>query len=97
MLIVMDVRDNVATTVEDLCAGQKVALPGGGEVKLVEDVPFGHKVALLDIEESDIVVKYGQSIGLATSDIRRGEHVHVHNVESRRGRGDLRNREGGDR
>ncbi len=97
MLIVMDVRDNVATAVEDLCAGGKVPLPGGGEVKLVEDVPFGHKVALLDIERGDIVVKYGQSIGLATRDIRRGEHVHVHNVESRRGRGDLRKREGGDR
>ena len=97
MLIVIDVRDNVATVVEDLCAGQEVLLPGGGEMKLVDDVPFGHKVALADIGRGEIVVKYGQSIGIATRAIRRGQHVHVHNVESRRGRGDLKKREGGDR
>lgn len=97
MLIVIDVRDNVATAVEDLCAGQQVPLPGGGEVRLVDDVPFGHKVALADIERGEIVVKYGQSIGVTTRAIGCGEHVHVHNVESRRGRGDLKKREGGGR
>jgi altronate dehydratase small subunit len=36
------------------------------------------------------VIKYGETIGLATSDISPGEHVHVHNVEGQRGRGDRR-------
>ena len=56
---------------------------------LTEDIPFGHKVALTDIPRGTPVLKYGEQIGLATHDIARGQHVHVHNIESTRGRGDL--------
>ena len=48
------------------------------------DVPIGHKIALVDIRAGDTVWKYGQDIGKAIADIRQGEHVHVHNVKTKR-------------
>jgi (2R)-sulfolactate sulfo-lyase subunit alpha len=48
------------------------------------DVPIGHKVALTDIKKGDTVIKYGQDIGKAVADIGKGEHVHVHNLKTKR-------------
>ena len=48
------------------------------------DIPIGHKVALTDIRNGDTVWKYGQDIGKAVADIRKGEHVHVHNLKTKR-------------
>lgn len=48
------------------------------------DVPIGHKVALTDIKSGDTVWKYGQDIGVAKADIARGEHVHIHNMKTKR-------------
>ena len=48
------------------------------------DVPIGHKVALVDINKGDTVVKYGQDIGKAVAAIAKGEHVHVHNLKTKR-------------
>lgn len=43
-------------------------------------IPFGHKVALADFEAGDRVIKQGETIGYATVTIRRGDHVHTHNL-----------------
>jgi (2R)-sulfolactate sulfo-lyase subunit alpha len=48
------------------------------------DVPIGHKVALRDIRTGDTVIKYGQDIGKAIADIGTGEHVHTHNMKTKR-------------
>jgi (2R)-sulfolactate sulfo-lyase subunit alpha len=48
------------------------------------DVPIGHKIALTDIKKGDTVIKYGQDIGKAVADIAKGEHVHVHNLKTKR-------------
>jgi len=80
LAIVVDGRDNVATAIRDLKAGDCVRMEGG-DVTLVSDVPFGHKFALVDIAQGEYVIKYGAWIGRATEDIPRGAHVHVHNVE----------------
>ena len=85
-------KDNVATSLEDVEPGAEVAVRLGGEVtsiKALERIPFGFKVAVADIGKGAHVVKYGESIGLALSDIRRGDLVHIHNLEGGRGRGDL--------
>ena len=58
-------------------------------ISVRQPIPFGHKVALAPIAEGQAVRKYGEVMGLATTDIAVGDHVHVHNVESQRGRGDL--------
>ena len=80
--------DNVATTVDDLSAGREMEYDGR-TVRLTEDVPFGHKVALTEIAAGDEVRKYGEVIGRATQRVEPGEWVHTHNCESTRGRGDL--------
>jgi (2R)-sulfolactate sulfo-lyase subunit alpha len=48
------------------------------------DVPIGHKIALTDIKAGDTVWKYGQDIGKAVADIGKGQHVHVHNLKTKR-------------
>ena len=48
------------------------------------DIPIGHKVALKDIKKGDTIWKYGQDIGVAKAAIGKGEHLHVHNVKTKR-------------
>ena len=86
--LIISARDNVATALETLEAGRRVTL---GEIELTvsERIPHGHKVALVAIAAGQPVIKYGSPIGLASVDIGAGAHVHVHNVASSRGRGDL--------
>ncbi len=73
--------DNVAVAVEGLKKYQSVFLDGA-EVKLLQDIPAGHKFAIRDIANDDAVTKYGFSIGHAKVDIPAGGHVHTHNVAS---------------
>lgn len=73
--------DNVATLLGD--GADAVALVGGGGVVLNEPVAMGHKVALADIAQGDAVVKFGIPIGTASSAIRAGDWVHLHNCTSR--------------
>jgi (2R)-sulfolactate sulfo-lyase subunit alpha len=48
------------------------------------DIPIGHKVALRDLEKDDTVIKYGVDIGRVVAPIKMGEHLHVHNVKTKR-------------
>lgn len=54
------------------------------EVTAVMDIPLGHKIALQDLSAGDTVVKYGHDIGKVVQGIRKGEHVHVHNLKTKR-------------
>ncbi|MDR7871524.1 MAG: UxaA family hydrolase [Tissierellaceae bacterium] len=93
LAVVAHETDNVATIVKDLKKGENVLMEihGKGEVRveLQQDIPFGHKFAIEDIKEGQAILKYGEIIGHATEDIVAGAYVHVHNVVSERGRGDL--------
>lgn len=53
-------------------------------VAALDPVPLGHKLALADLAAGDTVVKYGHDIGRTIADIRRGGHVHVHNLKTKR-------------
>lgn len=89
-LIIIDPRDNVATALRDLHKGEDIEIPDMGILlSMIEEIPFGHKVSLQEIGKGGMIMKYGEIIGQATSDIPKGSHVHVHNIESLRGRGDL--------
>lgn len=93
--LVMNPKDNVATAIQHLQAGERVEVArGDGQppvvVELRQPIPFGHKLALEPIPKGEPVRKYGELIGLATAPIEAGEHVHVHNVESTRARGDVK-------
>lgn len=85
--IVLHPSDNVATALADFEQGDKVQAKAT-TVTARERVPFGHKVALCRIASGAPITKYGEQIGLAIRDIPEGACVHVHNVESQRGRGD---------
>lgn len=90
----VDPSDNIATLfANDVPAGSTVSIRGGdggtGERTLRAAIPYGHKFALCDIPKGSLIRKYGEVIGKASCDIQTGEHVHVHNMESMRGRGDM--------
>lgn len=90
--IVLNSKDNVATALADLAQGDAVDLEVDKKpvsVKLLNAIQFGHKFSLVDIKNGSPILKYGEVIGEATKDIKAGEHVHVHNVASTRGRGDV--------
>ena len=90
--VILNTKDNVATALADLKAGDTLELEVGGEtkeVRLTTDIPFGHKFSLSKIEPNSPVIKYGEIIGVSTATIKPGDYVHIHNVVSRRGRGDL--------
>jgi len=84
--------DNVATLFGTASAGDVVSVMekngNAFEVKVLNDIPYGHKIALTEIAVKEQVTKYGEEIGIATTPIKVGEHVHVHNIDSIRGRGD---------
>jgi len=90
--IKMNAKDNVATAIDDIESGEVIGVKNDEifEIKVLQKIPFGHKIALRDIAKGEEIIKYGEVIGRATAEIKKGEHVHVHNVESLRGRGDLR-------
>jgi len=91
-LEVVEPEDNVATALRAVAAGETVTVAVGDAdrtVEVVDDVTFGHKLAIADIAAGETITKYGKSIGNATEDIPAGTWVHVHNVESNYGRGDL--------
>lgn len=86
--LVHHVGDHVGVAVRDLSAGETrgetLDDQSSVEVSVTEDVPLGHKVALEDISAGADVIEYGLRIGIASADIRKGQHVHVHNVRSAR-------------
>ena len=91
-IVTVESEDNVATAIRDVSEGETVTVDVGDDavtIDVLEDISFGHKLALEDIPEGETVYKYGLSIGDASQDIRAGEWVHAHNVESNYGRGDL--------
>jgi altronate dehydratase len=87
VLVISD-RDNVATALVPLSAGQVLPI-GNGTLVAASSIPRGHKIAVRAIAAGESVVKYGSSIGIASAAIPAGAHVHTHNLASARGRGDL--------
>ena len=85
--MIIDSKDNVAVAIEPIAAGDTVTYLRDGKpvsLKAAEDITIYHKLATRDIRKGEPVVKYGEHIGIASCDIKAGEHVHVHNVEGHR-------------
>jgi (2R)-sulfolactate sulfo-lyase subunit alpha len=89
-LLVHDKKDTVGVVVvEGLTAGTDMLCVVTADnsqftLKSKMDVPIGHKIALVDIRSGDTVWKYGHDIGKAVTNIGKGEHVHVHNLKTKR-------------
>lgn len=89
--LVVDQKDDVATLLRDVLAGEMISYRYGNKlehVQAINDIPFGHKTAIKSVNKGNSIYKYGDVIGRATQDINVGEHVHIHNTEGIRGRGD---------
>ncbi len=79
----IDIKDNVVTVVADLEKEEQVLVKFQGKQTLYrcnQDILFGHKIAIADISQDDPVIKYGQIIGSASQNIKKGDWVHTHNV-----------------
>ena len=88
--LVHETTDTVGVVVmEGIKAGQTLqgwlmATDGNLRIKCLNDIPIGHKVALVNIKKGETIMKYGHDIGKAIEDIRKGGHVHVQNVKTKR-------------
>ena len=88
-ILIHEADDDVGVAVIDLKAGDEIGvatLEGQsiGSVKIVQDIPLGHKVAMRDLAADKQVIEYGRTIGRVTESISRGAHVHVHNIRTLR-------------
>ncbi|KAB7707231.1 D-galactarate dehydratase [Bacillus aerolatus] len=89
--VMMKPVDKVATALENIPANSIVTVSCQDKnytVELLEEIEFGHKFAVCLIPQGTDIVKYGEVIGRAVQNIEPGAHVHVHNIEGIRGRGD---------
>jgi len=87
--LIHDKRDTVGVAVVDVKAGQ--SLEGRDlstneklTAKSLSDIPLGHKLALRDFSPGDTIIKYGCDIGKVVQPIKAGEHVHIHNLKTKR-------------
>lgn len=82
-------KDNVVTCLRAVSKGTTLTVEGV-DITAAADIPVFHKMAIAAIPQGGLCYKYGEIIGDALEDIKPGDHVHVHNIESTRGRGDKR-------
>lgn len=81
--------DNVGVAVVDIaagtdCTGRNLASNAPLKARSAEAIPLGHKLALKDFAVGDTVVKYGCVIGSIVQPVKAGQHVHVHNLKTKR-------------
>ena len=86
--ILLASNDDVAAALDTVESGGLITVvhntSGEAVAELVarRAIPFGHKIAVRDIANGHRVNRYGFPIGIATSEIKKGEHVHGHNMRS---------------
>ena len=84
--MIIDPKDNVAVAIEQIKKGDLITYLNfekeAVELTAAEDIQIYHKFAIRDIADDEQIVKYGEHIGHAAGLIKKGEHVHVHNVKN---------------
>ena len=89
-IIIHDEKDNVGVVViEKITSNQDCACwimenDKTITIQSLNEIPLGHKIAMVDLNEGDTILKYGQDIGKVVKSIKKGEHVHVHNVKTKK-------------
>ena len=87
--LVHNTADTVGVAVVDIaagteCTGRDLSTNKPLAAKATQNIPLGHKLALKDFAVGDTVIKYGCDIGKVVQPIKAGEHVHVHNLKTKR-------------
>ena len=89
-IIIHDDKDNVGVVVIDSTIKNHEyscwIMESDKTVKIqsINNIPLGHKIALKDFKEGDTILKYGHDIGKVVASIKKGDHVHVHNVKTKK-------------
>ena len=84
-------RDNVAVVLEDIHSGETVNVMTDTDIvhlRARQDIAFGHKIALDNLDADQPIIKYGEEIGRAKAAIGAGDWIHLHNLSCRRGHED---------
>ena len=77
-------KDNVAIAVQSIPEGKTVTVPDSGELVANQEIPLGHKIALVSITKGADIIRYGEVICFAAEDIKPGDWIHVHNTTEAR-------------
>ena len=89
-IIIHDKKDNVGVVViEKITLNQDcncwiMENDDSTKIQTKNEIPLGHKIAMEDLKEGDTIIKYGHDIGKVVKAIKKGEHVHVHNVKTKK-------------
>ena len=89
-IIIHDKKDNVGVVVIEKISQKKeyncwiMENDSSTKIESVDEIPLGHKIAMVDLKEGDTILKYGHDIGKVVKSIKKGEHVHVHNVKTKK-------------
>jgi altronate dehydratase len=83
-ILIIHPRDNVAVALRRLDAGEMAEAKELEGFPALEEIPASHKIALKDISKGDEIIKYGEIVAVSTRDIKKGEWIHTHNLESKR-------------
>lgn len=81
-ILVIHPRDNVAVALRTLAPGEQATAKGIEGFSALEEIPASHKIALKDISAGEEIIKYGETVAVSTRNIKKGEWVHTHNLES---------------
>ena len=79
--ILLNPEDNVVVALREITPGESVQA-GSEEIRALDQIPSGHKIARFRISAGEVIRKYGIPVGRAVSAIEKGAHAHVHNVKS---------------
>ena len=89
-IIIHDEKDNVGVVVIDKTKANQdyscwiMENDKTVSIKSLNEISLGHKIAMVDLNEGDTILKYGHDIGKVIKSIKKGEHVHVHNVKTKK-------------
>lgn len=87
--LLIDPKDNVVIALDRLHPGDDALYRdfsgNTAYVKVLDEIPVYHKIALKDFNDGDTILKYGECIGTAYGPIKTGALVHVQNVRDIRG------------
>jgi altronate hydrolase len=80
-VVIINEGDNVAVMLEDVKEGEAIHLPDGEVIAARSDIPYSHKVAVVDIKAGGYVYKYGEVIGEVKEKVIKGDWIHTHNLD----------------
>ena len=89
-IIIHDEKDNVGVVVIEKitpnmdCNCWIMENDKSAKIQSKNEIPLGHKIAMVDLSEGDTIIKYGLDIGKVVKTNKKGEHVHVHNVKTKK-------------